>query len=58
MSRRGDGRSIVVTGAGHGIGGLIGRDTPICLPVRIARTNMSSVQMPRPVFGSGVRLNV
>src|SRR6476661_7417069 len=27
----------------------------MCFPVRIAVTNMSSVQMPRPVLWSGVR---
>src|SRR5262245_63499783 len=42
----------------HGMGGLIGRDTPMCRPVRIALMNMSSVQMPRPVLRSGVRFIV
>ena len=40
----------------HGIGGRIGRDVPMCLPDWSAFTNNSSVQTPRPVFGSGVRL--
>src|SRR4051812_44071675 len=44
--------------AGQGIGGLIGRDTPMCRPVRIAFTNICSVQMPRPVLRSGVRFIV
>jgi hypothetical protein len=30
----------------------------MCRPVRIALMNMSSVQMPRPVFWSGVRFAV
>ena len=40
----------------HAIG-MIDRavDVPQCLPSRMARMNMSSVQMPRPVFLSGVR---
>jgi hypothetical protein len=42
--------------SGHGIGGKIGRDCPMCLPVRMALTNISSVQMPSPVFWSGVKL--
>src|SRR5262245_10793186 len=40
----------------HGIGGRMGRLLPMCLPCLSAATNMSSVQMPRPVFMSGVRL--
>src|SRR5262245_3280460 len=39
----------------HGIGGRIGRLLPMCLPCLSAVTNMSSVQMPRPVFMSGVK---
>src|SRR5687767_15424220 len=48
--------SVAFRYAGHGIGGFIGRDTPICRPVRIVCMNISSVQIPRPVFCSGVRL--
>jgi hypothetical protein len=40
----------------HGIGGAMGRDAPMRRPVRIARMKMSSVQIPRPVLASGVRL--
>ena len=40
---------------GQGIGGWISRDVPMCFPVFMAFKNMSSVQMPRPVFLSGVR---
>jgi hypothetical protein len=39
----------------QGIGGLISREVPMCLPVRIAFMNISSVQIPSPVFWSGVR---
>jgi hypothetical protein len=40
----------------HGIGGRIGRETPMWRPVRIALTNVSSDQLPIPVVSSGVRL--
>ena len=39
-------------------GGMIGRDTPQCLPLRIAVMKRSSVQVPRPDLTSGVRLAV
>ena len=39
----------------HGIGGKMGRPTPMCFPARIAWMNISSVQMPRPVSLSGVK---
>jgi hypothetical protein len=42
----------------HGIGGSRSRPSPWCLPRRIVLTNMSSVQLPRPVAWSGVRLRV
>ena len=42
----------------NGIGGSIGRPLPWCLPVRIVAMNCSSVQSPRPVSLSGVRLAV
>ena len=34
--------SVAFWDAGHGIGGLIGRDTPMCLPVRIVPWNSGS----------------
>ena len=43
---------------GYGIGGRIGRPFPSCRPVRSAVMNISSVHLPRPVSGSGVRLAV
>ena len=42
----------------YGIGGRIGRPLPSCRPVRSAMMNISSVQFPRPVSLSGVRLAV
>src|SRR2546425_12902258 len=39
----------------HGMGGRIGRPVPWCLPLRRAVTNISSVQLPRPVALSEVR---
>src|SRR5437773_10763457 len=40
---------------GHGIGGRMGRPSPLCLPVRSAVMKISGVQLPRPVALSGVR---
>ena len=42
--------SVIAAKSCHGIGGRIGRDMPMCLPVRIALMNISSVHMPMPVF--------
>src|SRR6185503_10701867 len=42
----------------YGIGGSSGRPFPWCRPVFIVAMNMSSVQSPRPVSLSGVRLAV
>src|SRR5437773_12254538 len=42
----------------HGIGGMMARPAPTCLPVRIVLMNMSSVHFPIPVSGSGVRFVV
>src|SRR5262245_26076068 len=44
--------------APHGIGGRIGRETPMWRPVRSAFTKVSSDQLPMPVFSSGVRFIV
>jgi len=41
-----------------GIGGSTGRPFPRCLPVRIVAMNVSALQRPRPVSGSGVRFAV
>src|SRR5688572_21401866 len=48
--------SVIFPYACHGMGGWIGRDSPKCLPLRRALMNISSVQMPMPLMGSGVRL--
>src|SRR6266850_4944908 len=40
----------------QGIGGRMALPLPRCLPVRSAATNISGVQLPRPVALSGVRL--
>lgn len=47
--------SVIRARFGHGIGGRMGRPSPISFPVRNALMNISSVQLPRPVATSGVR---
>jgi hypothetical protein len=42
--------SVIFLYTGQGIGGRIGRDFPMCLPVLMAVRNVSSVQIPSPVF--------
>src|SRR3982751_5146546 len=39
----------------HGIGGMIGRASPQCLPRRIVFRKICSVQMPMPLMVSGVK---
>jgi hypothetical protein len=52
---RENGLEVVVRQGGIIHRGKIGREIPMCLPLRMALTNISSVQMPSPVFWSGVK---
>src|SRR5580693_3275284 len=46
--------SVISLNSCHGIGGMIGRPVPMCLPDLIARRNVASSHLPNPDV-SGVR---